>query len=149
MHYYYLICLERPQVSSNLKTYLGLIATSFPSQPCGHVFHCILISMKKNPPQNNTYKRHEKVSKQRENKHHWMLKGISVEKILMPIIFLYRSVEDFLIFFFTVLWQEHSSYTSHMQSYSFLGKKYCWPIRKEKERWEVQKGTIKTTKIKR
>lgn len=47
MHYYYLICLERPQVSSNLKTYLGLIATSFPSQPCGHVFHCILISMKK------------------------------------------------------------------------------------------------------
>lgn len=29
-----------------------------------------------------------------------MLKGISVEKILMPIIFLYRSVEDFLIFFF-------------------------------------------------
>lgn len=100
MHYYYLICLERPQVSSNLKTYLGLIATSFPSQPCSHVFHCILISMKKNPLQNNTYKRHEKVSKQRENKNHWMLKGISVEKILMPIIFLYRSVEDFLIFFF-------------------------------------------------
>jgi len=99
MHYYYLICLERPQVSSNLKTYLGLIATSFPSQPCSHVFHCILISMKKNPLQNNTYKRHEKVSKQRENKNHWMLKGISVEKILMPIIFLYRSVEDFLIFF--------------------------------------------------
>lgn len=56
--------------------------------------------MKKNPLQNNTYKRHEKVSKQRENKNHWMLKGISVEKILMPIIFLYRSVEDFLIFFF-------------------------------------------------